>query len=367
MHIALLGDLSANDAILDLLKRGEDECVVRDVPATTRQCRLVLANLEACWDIDGQARPAGPPGKVHIRTDPNVIRVLKRLNVSVVSVANNHSFDFGYKGWKALDERLNQEGIQSVGGGVNLMQAARPAVVEQEGYRIGILAYADRDCGAILASENTPGANPLDCDRAERDIRQLKKNCDCVIVSVHWGEERINMPAPKLRNWASAFAAAGADVIAGHHPHVLQGYERLGTCNVFYSLGNFLLADIRENGRWAARYCGPNKMSSIPLLELTPDRSLRVDRIVGVRSTGRGVRLADSVRFHRTWRKLCQVLQAVDYEKEFFAHQDFMWRYYIPIRYRLMQEPIAVLRRCGLQQLSRLFGFGASPWLDKSA
>lgn len=366
MRVALLGDCAANDAILRRLQKGQEAQVAGDVPKITDACQCVVANLEGCWDLDGLAKPAGPAEKVRIRTTPHVIGLLKRLNVSVVSTANNHSFDFGQVAWAALRDRLVEAGFHCVGAGTNLREAARPVFVEQQGLKIGIIAYADRDCGAVFAGDHSPGVNPLEFPRASHEIRALKQCCDVVIVSVHWGEERIHMPAPKLRRWARAFAAAGADIVAGHHPHVLQGYELLSGSHVFYSLGNFLLADIWNNGSTAVRYCGLNHVSAIPLLQLSCDGVQRLDRVVGVRATSRGVKLADNWSFRSLWRRRCAALQSRDYERVFFRHQAWMWRYVIPFRYRLLREPLALLRRLNLERLARLVGRGSSPWRRKS-
>lgn len=367
VRIALLGDLAANDAILARLERGQQRQIAGNVAPVTRQCQLVVANLEASWDREGLDQPAGGPEKTHVRTNPSVVKLLKQLNVSVVSAANNHSFDFGFHGWAALRAKLQAAGVRCVGGGADLNDAAQPLVFQRNGNRIGLLAYADPDCGAILADVDTPGANPFDLARAVAEIRDLKKSCTCVVVCFHWGEERVQMPSPKLRGWARQLARAGADIVAGHHPHVLQGYEQVHGSHVFYSLGNFLMADVFDNGRCTARYRGHNYWSAIPILECRPHKPVRLNHVIGIHSTGDGVvAIAHPRSFARKWRKLCRLLQLPDYEKRFFRHQAFMWRYYIPIRYRLLPDPLGTLRRLRLSKIARLLGCGQSPWRQKS-
>lgn len=367
MRIAFLGDLAANDAILTRLERGEESHIAHAVKSVTDDCELVIANLEGCWDKDGLAAPAGGPDKIHVRTGPHVVGLLKQLNVSIVSAANNHSFDFGFDGYAPLREEMEAQGIRSVGGGSNLAEAAEPLVLQQGETRIGVLAYADPDCGAVLAGTDTPGANPFDPNRAAAEIRDLKKSCEVVVVSIHWGEERICLPSPKLRTWAAVLAKAGADIVAGHHPHVLQGYEKIHDSHIFYSLGNFLMADVLDNGRCLVRFCRPNFWSAIPVLESEEGTRMRLQEVVGIHSTKLGViTLVEEQRFQRLWRKLCDSLTVVDYEKRFRRHQDFMWRYYIPIRYQLLQNPLGTLRSLQFGKLVRLLGIGRSPWQEKS-
>ena len=367
MRIAFFGDLAANDAILTRLERGEESHIAHAVKSVTDDCELVIANLEGCWDKDGLTAPAGGPDKIHVRTGPHVVGLLKQLNVSIVSAANNHSFDFGFDGYASLRATMEAQGIRSVGGGSNLAEAAEPLVLQQGEIRIGVLAYADPECGAILAGPDTPGANPLEPDRAVADVRDLKQECDCVVVCVHWGEERINMPSPKLRSWAKLLVRGGADIVAGHHPHVLQGYEEHHGSHVFYSLGNFLMADVHEDGKRVTRFCGPNFWSAIPVLELRTGERVRLDRVIGIHSTKNGViTIANGRRFRRKWHKLCEVLGSAHYQQRFFKHQNFMWRYYIPIRYQVLQNPLGTICRLSFKKIARLFGYGQSPWREKS-
>lgn len=366
LRVAFLGDLAANDAILARLKGREGARVLTTVPSVTEACDLVIANLEASWDIGGRAPPAAGPQKIHIRTGPSIVAVLKTLGVTVLTVANNHSFDFGPAGWLALRSVTEQAGVVYVGGGITSAQAREPRVIERKGVRVGFLAYADPECGAVFAGKGRPGANCFHLEQAVADVRGLRESCDYVIIAVHWGQERLCMPAPRIRAWAAHLARAGADAIVGHHPHMLQGYEYLPPCHVFYSLGNFLMANVFEDGQCRARYCGFSHWSAIPLFECRPREGMSLIDVIGIRNTEAGVAVASGWRFRRRWQWLCSALRAKDYEKRFMRHQDFVWRYYGPFRYGLLQDPLRVIRNLSPTKLARLIGFGHDLWREKS-
>lgn len=364
LKVALLGDLAANDRYAALLRGGECRPLVSAAAGITSGADLVIANLEACWDREDVTRRGAGAEKIRIRTVPQVAELLRCLNVSVVSSANNHGFDFGLEGWEALTAHLSAVGIRCVGGGRDAAQAAAPLVIERRGVRVGLLAYADRECGAILADAGRPGANALDEQRAVTEIEAIRAEVDLLVVSLHWGLEKFAMPTPGQRKLAAAFAEAGADIITGHHPHVLQGYEKIGTTHVFYSLGNFLMANVMDGDRCIARYCGPNYLSAIPTLRWERGGGVRLEQVTGIRTDENGIVVKDGPAFKRRWRRLCGYLRHAGqrYEKRFARHQAFMWRYYIPFRYRFMADRRGALQHLKVQKLARLIGLGQSPY-----
>ncbi len=370
VRIAFLGDFSLNDHLLNQVRSGSTEGFLSDVRALTKKADLVIANLESCWDLDGRAAPAGFEGKIHIKTTPEIVTALKFLNVKVVSTANNHSFDFGYDGWKALREIIENEEIAHIGGGANIKEASEPLILGMDGIRLGILTYAGREVGAIYADETSCGVNPFDIERTKVEVASLKASCDFVIVYIHWGEERILMPSPKQRAWAHEMARAGADVIIGHHAHVLQGYEMIGNTHVFYSLGNFLMADVYEGNKRRVRFIRPNYVTAVPFFSITRAKNPKLECLVGLYSDGTKIRLLPTMQFQRRWRKLCNALKHKDYASAFLRHQDFMWRYYIPLRYlslqNLIDNPSALINSFKFSKIKRLLGQGQSPWQTDS-
>jgi hypothetical protein len=125
-----------------------------------------------------------------------------------------------------------------------LREARLPASLNIGGLQIAVLAYCSIHVGIPLyATESEPGVAYADLDQMLADIKQARTTHDVVIVSIHWGDEYVAYPKPKQREIARALTNAGATLILGHHPHVLQGIERFGEHAVAYSLGNFVFSN----------------------------------------------------------------------------------------------------------------------------
>jgi len=169
-------------------------------------------------------------------------KLFKKINVKIVSLANNHIFDCGVSGFLETLEILKDMNIQYTGAGLNLEEARKPAIIELEGKRIGFLAYSWTKEMAKPSPEATStmwGVAPIRRDVILNDVKQLKKIVDVCVVSLHWGEENTLFPPPSLPFLAKSILREGADIIIGHHPHILQGVDICKKGAIFYSLGNF--------------------------------------------------------------------------------------------------------------------------------
>ena len=183
---------------------------------------------------------------------PAAVRALRRAGVSLVSVANNHMFDQGRPGFEETLAHLDEVGMPYVGAGPE-GQEAGPRVVEVNGLRIAFLAYAHffnqsgNDCPPRTA-RRTPicrRASLLDPERAVSDVQSAARSADAVVVSLHWGDEYRAQPREPDVALAHRLADAGALLVLGHHPHVLQPIELYPradgrTALIAYSLGNFV-------------------------------------------------------------------------------------------------------------------------------
>jgi poly-gamma-glutamate synthesis protein (capsule biosynthesis protein) len=186
-----------------------------------------------------------------VPTEPRVVgnadgvRAIADAGFNIVTLANNHAFDCLDAGFANVRNLLDELGVRHFGAGMNLGEAATPAIVEINGVRLAFLAAVDKRSGPYwFASPDHCGVAPLDMDRLLRQIRELRSTAHHVIVSLHWGEERFWMPSPGQIEQAHAFVDAGASMILGHHPHVIQGMETYHGAPILYSLGNFIADDI---------------------------------------------------------------------------------------------------------------------------
>jgi poly-gamma-glutamate capsule biosynthesis protein CapA/YwtB (metallophosphatase superfamily) len=183
---------------------------------------------------------------------------LKANGIKIVSFANNHVMDQGWAGFAESREHLRDEGLQFVGSGDTAEQAWQPVIVEGNGIKVGWLGMTrwlngnrnpDKDdlphVNFFPYTGESGGAPGLDEAGVLEAIRQARTKCDLVVVSIHWGVEYAPAPRPEDVETAHKMLEAGATVIVGHHPHVLQPVETYKTQDgrntvIFYSLGNFL-------------------------------------------------------------------------------------------------------------------------------
>jgi poly-gamma-glutamate synthesis protein (capsule biosynthesis protein) len=194
---------------------------------------LGFANLEfpvgeRAWVRDGRSD--------EFFHDAEVLPALVRAGVHVVSLANNHMMDCGERGLARTLAACREAGLACPGAGEDLDAARAPARFERGGRRIVFLAYSSSVNDA--AAPGRPGIAPLEPALVAADLARWRAQADLLVVSAHWGSMYVDYPPPRVSEMAAAIVAAGADVVLGHHPHVLQGVERRGSAAVLYSLGD---------------------------------------------------------------------------------------------------------------------------------
>ena len=163
---------------------------------------------------------------------------IKRINGNIWNLANNHSMDCGNIGMQSTLDAAQKNDCMTIGAGMDLESAQKPVIIDAEG-GIGIVAvtYFRQN----KADVSSPGCFVAeDEERVKRQIQEIKaKNRWCIVVS-HVGQEFSQMPMPYLRRRYKRYLKYGADIVVGHHSHVVQNYEKFGKKTVFYSLGNFI-------------------------------------------------------------------------------------------------------------------------------
>lgn len=178
------------------------------------------------------------------RADPANVQLLDEMGVDIVSLANNHASDYGEISLLDTLDTLNEAGIPYVGAGRNSEEASKVVFYEKDGLKVGIVSATEVERLATPdtkgATENSPGTfRCFQNDELEAVIREAKTKCDFLIVYVHWGTESTDELDWSQPGQAVDFTAAGADVIIGAHPHVLQEIAYVNDVPVFYSLGNY--------------------------------------------------------------------------------------------------------------------------------
>jgi len=176
----------------------------------------------------------------NFKMNPKYLGILELAGIDVVTLANNHVFDYGPEGLLDTIHYLDSIGVKHVGAGGNLSDARRPVVFEIKHLRVGLLGYFGN--GAFAATSTQPGVAPRVKEMLRSDIQALKQieKVDYAVVNVHWGLEKSLYPQEWQIDLAHFAVDAGADLVVGHHSHVLQGVEKYKNSVIAYSLGNFL-------------------------------------------------------------------------------------------------------------------------------
>jgi len=177
------------------------------------------------------------------RADPKAIETLKYGGFDILSLANNHSLDYTKAALEDSMNRLEKADIDYTGAGFNEEEAFSPKIIKRKGTKIAFLAYTNFGSKYYKATENSSGIAYIDWStlkRIEDDIKKAKAVADIVVVSLHAGNEYDKEPSSFQKEFSKKAIKSGADIIAGHHTHVIQRDEKYKDGWIFYSLGNFV-------------------------------------------------------------------------------------------------------------------------------
>lgn len=213
-----------------------------DMLSQMRESDLFLLNEEFPFSLQGEAME---DKEYTFRTDPAYVKIFLELGADIVTVANNHALDFGKEAFCDTLDTLKQAGIGWIGGGYTIQEASAPAVRTVNGQTFAIFG-ATRVSPSYdwYATDTTPGLfQTYDPAKLNAAIEAAKSAYDHVIVFVHWGIERNETPEDYQRALAKGYIDAGADLVVGCHPHVLQGFEYYNGVPIVYSLGNYLFGN----------------------------------------------------------------------------------------------------------------------------
>lgn len=235
-RLLVFGDVNLGRAVGQQILKGNLGYPFELVADSLRKADIVFVNLESQLS-DQKGITEHPQYNMVFTGPPAGALSLKKANVTVVSTANNHAYDFGTRALRETIENLRNADVDFVGTSADSVGETTPAVIERGGTRIGFLAYTQ----FVNPQGNWKGRIALfERDRARRDIELLKPSVDLVVVSYHAGAEYVDAPSSKLKQEFRYLVDCGADIVVGHHPHYVQGIERYNGKLVFFSLGNFV-------------------------------------------------------------------------------------------------------------------------------
>lgn len=316
VRLAAVGDLLLAPGPAGRAYRRDPGLISPEVRSLFAECDVVFGNLECTLPGDGGCVPLEP----RVIATPELVRAVKAAGFSIVTLANNHPFDCLAAGFQNLQRVLQAAGLPHFGAGMTLDEAVAPAILALGSLRVAFLGAVDYRSGAShFARPNQWGVAPLEVNRLGRQIRDLRSQVDHVLVSLHWGEERFLIPSPLQVDQAHALVEAGASMVLGHHPHVIQGMEIWHGAPIVYSLGNFVADEVYFSDGDAVRWDRTGRTGCILLAELRRDAVGNV-RQVPTFDPGRAVQLDVSgfgqLRIDKTRRAIARGVTLKRYRRE---------------------------------------------------
>ncbi|MCG2796499.1 MAG: CapA family protein [Actinomycetia bacterium] len=217
-----------------------------------RGADIVCGNLEC--PLSDRVEP--PDEGIYFVAPSETINGIKLLGLNLVTLANNHSSNFGENVFTDTLDLLKANNLEYVGGGIDRAEAYAPRYRDVRGLRFGFLNY-NAIIGALDATDTSPGVanihlwpsfddDPEDIKMVEDEIAEAKREADFLVVFFHWGKEYHRDPVESVKQMAHKACDAGADLIIGTHPHCIQEIERYGNKFIFYSLGNFVFDQMSD-------------------------------------------------------------------------------------------------------------------------
>lgn len=241
--LSFAGDVHFSELILrNYDKNGLLAIVDDEMLSHMQKSDLFMLNHEFVFSNRGEAME---DKEYTLKNDPKYVKILQELGTDVVGIANNHILDFGQDAFLDTLDTLENANIPYAGGGRNLSEASAPVVQTINGQTFAIFAATRVSPSADwYAGKNHPGIlQTYDATTLNKAIEAAYGKYDHIIVFVHWGVERVEIPEDYQRTLAKGYIDAGADLIIGAHPHILQGFEYYKGVPICYSLGNYLFGN----------------------------------------------------------------------------------------------------------------------------
>jgi poly-gamma-glutamate capsule biosynthesis protein CapA/YwtB (metallophosphatase superfamily) len=248
VKLSFVGDVLLASKVEDILKQKGYDYPYSNVSDYFSKSDYTIANLETPITTRGTVQ-----SKDYVyRSSPLALPALKASGIDLVNLANNHVMDYGTEGLLDTMTLLDQEGVKRMGAGKDLEEAYEPVIVEKQGIKIAFLGFSRVVPEASWkAAPGHPGvAETYSYKLPVEAIQKAKEKADLVVVVAHWGVERSDQPDKYQKELAHRYIDAGADLIVGGHPHVLQGFEEYKGKWIAYSLGNFIFTTNNVPKTW---------------------------------------------------------------------------------------------------------------------
>lgn len=237
--LTAVGDIQLSRQVATKINQNGPDFPFDKIKDTIIGSDIIFGNLESPFTTkEANTNPSTMIFGAEIKTTTG----LKNAGFNLVNLANNHFSNQGQSGIDLTFKTLTDNNIDYFGAGTNFDNAHKPLIKEVNDIKIAFLGYTDKDVlpANSIPNTDTPGVAVMDITQAKIDIVQAKSEADMVIISMHSGTEYTPNPNQKQIEFAHAAVDNGADLVLGHHPHVVQAIEEYKGKKIFYSLGNFI-------------------------------------------------------------------------------------------------------------------------------
>jgi len=245
VKIVAVGDMMIGNWGEDLLYKYGANYPFEKVAPYLKEADIATGNLEGPHCGVGKAMDK----KYVFRISPKWLAGYKWAGFDVLNVANNHAMDYGGECFLQSNRNIRKLGMDLCGGGKNVYDGNRPAVIERNGTRIAFLGYSATYPKEAWAGAKTPGTIFPERSRVINAVKEASNKYDLLVVHFHWGGEGRTVPKDYQKDLAHLVIDNGADLVIGHHPHLLQGIELYKGRLIFYSLGNFIFASYSKRAK----------------------------------------------------------------------------------------------------------------------
>ena len=317
-EIIICGDLCSTEDTKVYFENNDSNALFNDVLPVFNKADFVFGNLEfVLTDSPKPIKKAGPI--LHGKT--NYIQVLKKAGIQTVSLANNHIKDCGEEGVKSTIKACKENDVDFFGAGENITKAKEPYIKIVEGYKIGVITFAEQEFNVATATEY--GSSFLDPYEDYDKIEVFKKKVDYLIVLYHGGIEYYEYPSPLLQKKCRKFIEKGADLVTCQHSHCIGTIEDYNEGTILYGQGNTLFGYREGNDSWNQGLLIKlifNNLLAKPSLELIPIHATKkgiscIEPSIGAellaRMYQRSKKINEAVFIETSWIAFCNAKKAL--------------------------------------------------------
>jgi hypothetical protein len=339
MSLFVSGDFCPASVPSDwLFKENNLKTVFADLSEEIRTADISITNLECPLTLsDKKINKIGP----NLKASPEMASLLKSSGFNLVTLANNHIYDYGQQGLSDTLDALRKHGLSYVGAGLTLQESKKTFFIEIKHIKLAIVNFAEIEYTCADATRG--GANPMDLIDNFYKIQDARNHADHVLVIIHGGHEYYHYPSPEMLRRYRFYAESGASAVIAHHTHCIGGFEQNKGVPIFYSLGNFFFPTRQKMPPlWHEGYALLFKITKDSLaFELLPYEQCK-----------RGTLSIDKSRSKEILKKIKDINLTIENEEQIASHWETFaeekYQYYLTMISGLGKYERAILRRLGL-------------------